>query len=70
MLSTSLAGFASALMDASGTRFQSRDKINLFSWNFQQFPRFRAVFTLDLLDIEGIYSAFLKCLPTVMLVIN
>lgn len=68
--SASLAGLASALMGTLGTHFQSRDKINLFSQNFQQFARVRTVFTLDLSDIEGIYSAFPQCQQTLMLVIS
>jgi len=68
--SASLAGLASALMGALGTHFQSKDKINLFSQNIQQFPRVRAVFTLDLSDIEGIYNAFRQCQQILMLVIN
>lgn len=68
--SSSLAGLASALMGALGTHFQSRDKINLFSQNFQPFPSVGAVFTLDLSHIEGIYNAFQQCQQTLMLVIN
>lgn len=58
MFSASLAGLASALMGALGTHFQSKDKINLLSQNFQQFPRVRVMFILDLSDVEGIYNAF------------
>lgn len=66
----SLAQLASALMGALGTYFQNRDKINLFSQNFQQFPRVRVVFSLDLSDMEGIYNAFPQCQQTLIFVIN
>lgn len=58
VFSASLAGIASALMGALGTHFQNKDKINLFSHNFQQFPRVRVVFILDLSNVEGIYNIF------------